>query len=69
VYLLFENSVPNAEDYHPKSISAEIYRVIPMSRPTTGKRVRKNGIACIFLPSKEDLCSILQDLNDSRLLF
>jgi len=68
VYALFENAVTPA-NWNPKSISQEIYRVIPMSRPTTGKRVRKNGIACIFLPSKEDLCSILQDLNDSRLLF
>ena len=68
VYALFENAVTPA-DCNPKSISQEIYRVIPNSRPTTGKRVRKNGIACIFLPSKEDLCSILQDLNDSRLLF
>lgn len=70
VYELWENAVANPADWNPKSISSELYRVIPHSRPSPGKRIRKNGIACIFLPSKEVLCSILQDLNDnSRLLF
>ena len=70
VYQLFEETQTTPSDWNPKSISQEIYRIIPMSRPTAGKRVRKKGIACIFLPSKEVLCSILQDLNDnSRLLF
>ena len=70
VYKLFENAVSNPADWNPKSISSELYRVIPHSRPSPGKRVRKKGIACIFLPSKEILCSILQDLNDnSKLLF
>ena len=71
VYQLFEESQTTlTADWNPKSISQEIYRVIPMSRPTRGKRVRKNGIACIWLPTKEILCSILQDLNDNpRLLF
>ena len=67
VYELWENAVTPA-DWNPKSISQEIYRVIPNSRPTTGKRVRKNGIACIWLPSKEILCSILQDLTDNNTL-
>jgi len=70
VYQLFEETQTTPSDWNPKSISCEIYRVLPMSRPSPGKRVRKNGIACIYLPSKEILCSILQDLNDnSRLLF
>jgi hypothetical protein len=70
VYQLFEATQTTPSDWNPKSISQEIYRVIPISRPSPGKRVRKNGIACIYLPSKEILCSILQDLNDNaRLLF
>ena len=70
VYELWENAVTTPSDWNPKSISSELYRVIPHSRPSPGKRVRKNGIGCIFLPSKEILCSILQDLNDnSKLLF
>ena len=72
VYQLFEETQTTlTADWNPKSISSELYRVLPMSRPSPGKRVRKNGIACIWLPSKEILCSILQDLNDnnSRLLF
>ena len=70
VYQLFEETQTTPSDWNPKSISQEIYRVIECSKPSAGKRVRKNGIACIFLPNKEILCSILQDLNDnSRLLF
>ena len=70
VYELFENAVTTPTDWNPKSISQELYRVIPCSRPSTGKRVRKKGIAMIFLPSKEILCTILQSLNDNtRILF
>ena len=65
VYQLFEETQTTPSDWNPKSISCEIYRVLPMSRPSPGKRVRKNGIACIWLPSKEILISILQDLNDN----
>ena len=65
VYQLFEETQTTDSDWNPKSISCEIYRVLPMSRPSPGKRVRKNGIACIWLPSKEILISILQDLNDN----
>jgi hypothetical protein len=39
-----------------------------MSRPTTGRRVRRNGISMIYLPSKEILFSILKCLNDNNTL-
>ena len=68
VYELWENAVTTPSDWNPKSISAEIYRVIPMSRPTKRKRVRRNGISMIYLPSKEILFSILKCLNDNNTL-
>ena len=44
VYQLFEETQTTlTADWNPKSISSELYRVIPHSRPSPGKRVRKKA--------------------------
>ena len=49
VYSTFLDHVSNANDYTPKKISQEIYKCMPICRPTT--RVRSCGVSMIYLPS------------------
>ena len=51
VYKTYLDHIPNANDYTPKKISQEIYRLMPICRPT--KRIRSRGVSMIYIPSRD----------------
>ena len=58
IYETFLSHVNSSDDWTPKKISQEFYKMLPLSKPTKGHRLRKRGISCIFIPSV-DYCSKL----------
>ena len=59
MYETFVEEVVCPEDWMPKRISQELYSVIPGCRPVTGSRIRRNGIAMMYVPSRERCDAIL----------
>jgi hypothetical protein len=58
IYESFLPHVNSSEDWTPKKISQEFYKMMPLTKPEKGLRCRKRGISCIFIPSV-DYCSKL----------
>lgn len=59
LYDSFLETVAHPEDWTPKSISQEFYRALPSCRPVTGVRVRRKGIAMMYMPGRTLCCDIL----------
>ena len=62
LYDSFLETVAHPEDFSPKSISQEFYRALPSCRPVTGVRIRRKGIAMMYMPGRPLCCDILNDL-------
>jgi hypothetical protein len=60
LYESFLETIKYPEDWTPKKISQEFYRTLPACRPATGVRVRRNGVACMHMPSRESCNTLLE---------
>lgn len=59
LYSSFLEDKPNPDDWTPKSISQAFYTTLPGCRPATGKRIRRKGVAVMFMPSREECQQVL----------
>jgi|TARA_B110000090_G_scaffold72645_1_gene82815 hypothetical protein len=59
LYDSFLETCAHPEDWTPKSISQLLYRALPSCRPVTGVRVRRKGIAMMYMPGRTLCCDIL----------
>ena len=71
IYETFLAEVNETDGWNPKKISNEFYHFFPQSKPRKNTRVRKNGIACIFIPNREYCEEIFVKLqsHDINLIF
>ena len=58
LYDSFVEDMPHPQDWSPKRISQSIYKLLPSCRPDAGKRVRRMGVASMYIPTRER-CSIV----------
>ena len=56
---------PVADDWSPKRISEQIYRLLPATKPKKGFRERIKGVAVIHIPSEEECLEMIEN----RLVF
>jgi len=71
IYETFLAEVNETDGWNPKKISNEFYHFFPQSKPRKNTRVRKNGIACIYIPNREHCEEIFAKLQscDINLIF
>ena len=67
IYETFMLHVQSCDDWTPKKISQEFYKMIPLCKPAKGHRLRKRGISCIFIPSKEYCAKLLQNWQSDEI--
>jgi hypothetical protein len=60
LYESFLETIKYPEDWTCKKISQEFYRTLPACRPATGVRVRRNGVACMYMPPRESCNTLLE---------
>ena len=71
IYETFLQHVNSTDGWSPKKISQLFYKMIPLSKPAKGHRLRKRGISCIFIPSVDHCAKLLQNWqsDDLNLVF
>jgi hypothetical protein len=67
IYETFLSHVNSSDDWTPKKISQEFYKMIPLSKPAKGHRLRKRGISCIFIPSVDYCAKLLQNWQSDEI--
>ena len=67
VYATFIEHANESHDWTPKGISVEFYKMMPLTKPNKGHRVRKRGISCIFIPSVEYCLKLLQNWQSDEI--
>lgn len=69
LYDSFLEDKRHPEDWSPKAISLEFYKLLPACRPATGQRVRRKGIAMMYVPCREYCQKVLESLIQQKLAF
>jgi hypothetical protein len=59
--------VNSSDDWTPKKISQEFYKMMPLTKPEKGMRCRKRGISCLFIPSVDYCAKLLQNWQSDDL--
>jgi hypothetical protein len=59
IYSSFLEDKTHPDDWSPRSISQALYKTLPGCRPTTGRRIRKRGIAVMYICSREECQQVL----------
>ena len=54
-----------ADDWSPKRISEQIYRLLPAARPGKGRRERVRGVSVMYIPTQEECLEMIAN----RLVF
>jgi hypothetical protein len=67
LYSSFLEDKPNPNDWTPKSISQAFYTTLPGCRPATGKRIRKRGVAVMYMPSRQECQQVLDRWKQKHL--
>jgi len=67
IYETFLAHVNSSDDWTPKKISQEFYKMMPLTKPEKGMRCRKRGISCIFIPSVDYCAKLLQNWQSDDL--
>jgi hypothetical protein len=67
LYSSFLEGKAHPEDWSPRSISQAFYSSLPGCRPTTGTRIRKRGVAVMYVPSREQCNRVLNVWKQNHL--
>jgi hypothetical protein len=67
VYESFLPHVNSSDDWTPKKISQEFYKMMPLTKPEKGMRCRKRGVSCIFIPSVDYCAKLLQNWQSDEI--
>ena len=59
IYSSFLEDKSHPDDWTPRSISQAFYKSLPGCRPGRGKRIRKRGVAVMYMPSRQECQKIL----------
>ena len=60
LYDSFLENMLHPEDWSPKRISQAYYKLLPSCRPDSGKRVRRMGVASMYIPTRERCSKVLE---------
>ena len=69
VYESWHEFVGSSDDWSPKRISEQIYRLLPAARPKKRFRERIKGIAVIYIPTQEDCWNMIAESQTEPLRF
>ena len=67
IYNSFLEDKTHPDDWSPRSISQAIYKSLPGCRPATGRRIRKRGVAVMFMPSREECHQVINRWKQKHL--
>ena len=67
IYSSFLEDKTHPDDWSPRSISQALYKTLPGCRPTTGRRIRKRGLAVMFICSREECQKIIDRCKQKHL--